>query len=985
MVDVAEIVDGAAAALGAGGGGAVFDLTVGPVTGVLRVVSFRGRERLSKLFAYEILALGPPELDLIEAGILALPAALTIRVPGGVPRVVMGIVTAIEPESATVHQGLHAVRISLRPTMWRLKKRITSRIFQGMSVPEIILTVLADGEVAARTASSRDHAKRDYCVQYQESDYAFVKRLSAEEGLMWYFEPPSGALDALSGGASAAIGAAASAVGGVVGAAASALGLTETVVFIDDPAGYPPMAGGDPIGATVDVDVSIGPGGIGASASVSLGASPHLRLRTGASAVVGDDDVEAFGLRSAVASDAVLLRDYDFERPQLDLRAEAAPSSAASASASLTSSASLAGAAKAAATAAVGAVVAAVTGATSDGLRVYEHRGDYAAAEADAARAAVVLDEYRRRAVIGGGRSTCRRMSPGSRFFLDSDDFPLLVHEYVVTEVEHEGRSPELAAASAHAEHLHVYSNSFRCVPATVAYRPKRPRRRVIQVMESAKVVGPSGEDIYTDEFGRIKVQFPWDLAGKSDEHSSCWMRVIERWGGASWGTQFIPRVGMEVLVAFLAGDQDCPVVVGSAYNATHPAPFRLPQDKTRSGIRTQTTPGGKGFNELSFEDAVGAEQVYVHAQRDLDELVERNHGTDVRQSQSTSVGVDQTVVVHQDRRVKVDRDLSEEIGKDRAEKIAGDRTVSVTRNRRAAVAGDDYVSVAGNRSVAVDGDLDVHVGAHHGVMAGDAKTPGVIEQFSWGTFTIGAKKELIINAMGGLKMICGDNAIELGDDGLVIRAKNVSLEAKESLSAKGKGPALVLSDAAALSAKTIKLVSSKGSISLDDQVNVQGQKVLLNCQGVDLSPSDDPAEPPKTQKLHLVMQDPDFAPYAGKPYILTCGGVSFEGTTGGDGAVEQDVPSGATHAELVLYIGDRPEGEQRRYMVTLGETPDATSARGALVRLANLGYFWGPIADDLDDRGKAALATFQEENGLPATGELDGATSGKLGEVHGH
>jgi type VI secretion system secreted protein VgrG len=147
-----------------------------------------------------------------------------------------------------------------------------------------------------------------------------------------------------------------------------------------------------------------------------------------------------------------------------------------------------------------------------------------------------------------------------------------------------------------------------------------------VQVSLTALVVGPPGEDIYVDAIGQIKVQFHWDRDGVYDDRSSCWIRTMHAWGGAGWGAQFIPRVGMEVVVVFEGGDTDKPMVLGCLYNGTHPPPFLLPGDKTRSGWRTQSTPGGGGSNELSFEDAASNEQIYVHAQRDLNEAVERNH-----------------------------------------------------------------------------------------------------------------------------------------------------------------------------------------------------------------------------------------------------------------------------------------------------------------------------------------------------------------------
>src|SRR5262249_44782585 len=147
------------------------------------------------------------------------------------------------------------------------------------------------------------------------------------------------------------------------------------------------------------------------------------------------------------------------------------------------------------------------------------------------------------------------------------------------------------------------------------------------QVAETAVVVGPepgaaltpelaSARNIYTDAHGRIKVQFHWDLEGRRDDKSSCWLRVSQPWAGAGWGAQFMPRIGMEVVVTYLGGDLDRPLVTGCVYNATHTPPFALPENATRSGLRTQSVPSGHGANELWFEDGDGREQVYLHAQR---------------------------------------------------------------------------------------------------------------------------------------------------------------------------------------------------------------------------------------------------------------------------------------------------------------------------------------------------------------------------------
>ena len=307
-------------------------------------------------------------------------------------------------------------------------------------------------------------------------------------------------------------------------------------------------------------------------------------------------------------------------------------------------------------------------------LEVYEY--DFAA-EDDAAvtgAAARRLEQLRVRKLVSFGRSRCRRLVPGRRFSLDGHPDDALNGEHVVVKLTHEGRQPEATFGLAGGAPVEVYKNSFECLPAEVPARPPRRARRMQQVLETATVVGPAGEEIHTDEHGRIKVAFHWDRRGPQGDHSSCWIRCMQTWAGASWGFQFVPRVGMEVLVTFMGGDVDQPMVIGCAYNGTHPPPFPLPASKTKSGIRTRSTPGGQGgsegSNELSFEDAAGKEQIYVHAERDLEEVVENDH-----------------------RRL-----------------VRGDEEILVQGTRESIVGEDHYRTVRGNEVVTIEKDLIIHV-----------------------------------------------------------------------------------------------------------------------------------------------------------------------------------------------------------------------------------------------------------------------------------
>src|SRR6185437_13658773 len=206
-----------------------------------------------------------------------------------------------------------------------------------------------------------------------------------------------------------------------------------------------------------------------------------------------------------------------------------------------------------------------------------------------------------------------RRLVPGRRFRLVEHSLPELDGEYVVTSCEHECHTPNWAV-----EGKPVYRNRFRAVPASVPFRAERPLRKVRQSLETATVVGPVGEEIYTDESGRVKVQFHWDLQGKFNDKSSAWLRVVQPWAGTGYGAQFLPRIGHEVLVGYVDGDADRPIVLGSLHNGVNQTPFTFPRDKTQSGIKTWTSPDGQGGHELIFEDKAGSEIVALRSCRTL-------------------------------------------------------------------------------------------------------------------------------------------------------------------------------------------------------------------------------------------------------------------------------------------------------------------------------------------------------------------------------
>jgi type VI secretion system secreted protein VgrG len=246
------------------------------------------------------------------------------------------------------------------------------------------------------------------------------------------------------------------------------------------------------------------------------------------------------------------------------------------------------------------------------------------------------------------------------------------------------------------------WSTSGRAVFTDVPYRPppRTPKPTAVGV-QSATVVGPKGQEIHTDEFGRVRVQFPWDREGKNDDGSSCWIRVSQGWAGTGFGMITVPRIGQEVLVGYLQGDPDQPIIVGRVFNGTRQAPYPLPEHKTRSAWRSDSSPGSNGFNEIMFEDLKGRELVYMQAQRDLRKLVKQ----------------DETITVGNDRRKFVARDETEETGRDRTELTRANRTEITDKNRMTVVGGDAVKLVKGDEIERTDGSLVVYVGQDQDVI----------------------------------------------------------------------------------------------------------------------------------------------------------------------------------------------------------------------------------------------------------------------------
>jgi type VI secretion system secreted protein VgrG len=326
------------------------------------------------------------------------------------------------------------------------------------------------------------------------------------------------------------------------------------------------------------------------------------------------------------------------------------------------------------------------------------------------------------------GSSSCRGFTPGYRFALKQESGK----KYLITEIQHSGdQNPNYVTDASSAA---PYRNSFKTIPADVQFRPQRiTPKPVVDGMQSAKVVGKDGEEIYVDKYGRVRVQFFWDRKGENNEKSTCWVRVAQFSAGKRWGASFWPRIGQEVVVAFLEGDPDQPVIVGSLYNNQQMPPYLGdgPDDKHKndpniSGIKTNSTKGGDGFNELRFDDTKDQEQVFIHAEKDMDVKVkntmsehivaERNivvgeegQSADDKGNLSQLVYRDWTLKTRQHKKEKIEGNSNLTIGVGDAD--GGNDSQYVEKDRKEEIGGNRHLKVAGNRNESVDGQYSLTLG----------------------------------------------------------------------------------------------------------------------------------------------------------------------------------------------------------------------------------------------------------------------------------
>ncbi len=367
------------------------------------------------------------------------------------------------------------------------------------------------------------------------------------------------------------------------------------------------------------------------------------------------------------------------------------------------------------------------------------------------------------------GEGFCRSFAPGHRFEITE-----LEHAengwYFLTSVTHQAREA-MPFATAAGDAGTEYENQFTCLPVELQYRPPRlTPKPFVQGSQTATVVGPPGEEIHTDEFGQVKVHFHWDRRSRRNDRSSCWIRVSQPWAGQNWGAISIPRIGQEVIVDFLEGDPDRPIITGRVYNAQQKPPYDLPGDARKTGLRSRSSPGGGGYNEMMLDDTKGNEGVTIHAQYNMQTRVENDDLLSIGNNQTVEIGVNRTETVGADETITIGANRKESVGADETTSIGGNSSRTVGKNDTFAVGLTRTHTVGINEAVTVGAAQQVSVGGVRVVTVGVAQlsTAGVAQLIKAGVRISLAAPEIMLTA--------GASTIVMNDSGITINGPIVKI-----------------------------------------------------------------------------------------------------------------------------------------------------------------------------------------------------------------
>ncbi|MDN7859932.1 type VI secretion system tip protein TssI/VgrG [Burkholderia cepacia] len=699
----------------------------------LKFHTLDGSDELGRLFEFRIEALADSH-SLSLKDMLGKPVTVRIEQQDLSTRYLNGIVAraSLAGRRAERYYGYELI---VRPWLWLATRRSDCRIFQNKTVPEIVQEVLSTYGFPIESHLAETYVPRDYCVQYNETDAAFVSRLMEFEGIYFWFRHAED---------------------------------THTLMLGDAMSSHTALPGYETI--------------------------PYIaRDRT---AIADEERIDGWLPAQEVSVGRHQTTDYDYTKPRADLSSQKVDP----------------------------------RGHDHDSLASFEWPGGYRDDAPGAHYSRVRLEEQQAEHERASADTDVRGAAPGYLFTLERCPRADQNREHLIVRCQY--RFQENAYASDQGAEAVVHRSMMLVQPSSLPYRSPRdtPRPRT-NGPQTATVVGPPGEEIWTDQYGRVKLQFRWDRYGQSNQDSSCWVRVSSPWAGGGFGGVQIPRVGDEVVVDFLNGDPDEPIVTGRVYNGEKKPPWALPGSATQSGLLSRSSPGGttEHANAFRFEDKKGAEQLWMHAERNFDAETELDHSLSVGNNHTHTVGNDETMQVKNNRQRSVGQNETVNIGQNRVAQIGANETHGVVGNRTRTVGQNETVTIAANRDATIGGVHTETVAKGKTETIGEAKTLNVGQMYQTTsqdmktlvasahteeigtrtstianahTHTVGGEHtvnvganhttnvqhQVLVNAGDQLALVCGMSSIVMKSDGTItIQGVNVASTGTNTHSVNGK------------------------------------------------------------------------------------------------------------------------------------------------------------------------------------------------------
>ena len=669
--------------------------------------------------------------DLKAEDLLGKPVTVVVQLRDDGMRYFHGYVTRF---GIGLHRGRYfGYQASVRPWLWFLTRTADCRIFQELSVPDIVKQVFEDhGNANFEFKLFRTYRKWVYCVQYRESDYNFISRLLEHEGIYWYLHHSDG---------------------------------QSKVVMVDSQSAHDAVHGYETL--------------------------PYYE--NAASAPPDVECVSSWSFSSEVETDKIELTSYDFERPSTSLKADAKKSHKYK---------------------------------LAD-LEMFDFQGDYTQVADGSQLAEDRLDERQTQFQVAHGATNAHGIEVGSLLELTKHPRSDQNEKYLITSVSVHAQVAAYESGGGAGE----FQCNFSAIPSAQQFRPPRVTPKpFVQGPQTAVVVGPSGEEIFTDKYGRVKVHFHWDRLGKKNEKSSCWVRVSHPWAGKNFGAIHIPRMGQEVVVDFLEGDPDQPLITGRVYNAAQMPPWELPANATQSGVLTRSSKGGSAANAnaMRFEDKKGAEQVWLHAEKNQDIEVENDETHWVGHDRAKTVDHDETVHVKHDRTETVDHNETISIGVNRSVSVGANETKTVALQRTHAVGVNETIAIGAAQEIAIGAYQTVNVGAHQDISVGKSQSTSVGESRS-----IEIGKDLATTlGKNETRTVGEERKTSVGKDDMLQVGKKFYLEAADEITLKTGDASLTMKKDGTIQikGKDITVIGSgKIGIKASGDLVLKGAKIAEN------------------------------------------------------------------------------------------------------------------------------------------------------------